>query len=59
MDRKIFVSGFMPTIFLSLAFHLQEHTNPTILMDAKQWALTLLLLRLFEPHVFDSLRTTR
>ena len=59
MDRKIFVSGFMPKIFLSLAFHLQKHTNPTILMDAKQRALTLLLLKLLEPYVFDSLPTTR
>ena len=28
-------------------------------MDAKQWALTLLLLRLFEPSVFDNHCTTR
>ena len=27
----------MPTIFLFLFFHLQEHINPTILMGAKQW----------------------
>ena len=29
--------------FLSLFSRSQEHTNPTILIDAKQWALTPLL----------------
>ena len=29
------------TIFLSLFFRLLEHTNPTMLMDAKQYALTI------------------
>ena len=49
---------FMPTMLLYPFFHLQEHTNLTILMDAKQKALTLLLLRLFEPFVFYAYRTT-
>ena len=31
----------MPTIFLFLFSHPQEHTNPTTLMDAKEWALTI------------------
>ena len=39
----------MPTIFLSPSSRFQEHTNPTILMDAKQLALTL---SFFEPYVF-------
>ena len=52
--KKKFVSGhqiqkksmFMPTIFLSLFFHLLSYTNPNILMNAKELALALLLLRL-------------
>ena len=63
--KKFFVSGhtkkpmFMPIIFLSLFFHPQEHTNPNILMDAKQWTLTLLLLRLSGLFVFYGLHTTK
>ena len=38
----------MPTIFLSLFFHLLTHNNPSTLMGAKQWVRALLLLRLFE-----------
>ena len=34
-------------------FHPREHTNPTILMDAKQLSLTLFLFVLFVPCVFD------
>ena len=43
---------FMSTIFLPLAFHPQEHTNPSILMDAKQWLRALLLLRIFGSCVY-------
>ena len=39
----------MATVFLFLVFRLLTYTNPSTLMDAKQWALILLLLRLFEP----------
>ena len=61
LDQKIFVPGhqiqkdpyLMPTIFLSLFFHLLTHTNPAILMDATQLTLTLILLRLFVPCIFD------
>ena len=35
---------FIPTIFLPLVFHLQEHTNPTNSMGAKQKVLTLFLV---------------
>ena len=45
------------TIFLFLSSRLQEHTNSTDLMDARQW-IRLLLLRLFEPFVFYNHRTT-
>ena len=31
---------FMPTILLSPSSRFQKHTNPTILMDAKQLTLT-------------------
>ena len=48
---------FMPTIFLYPFFYVQEHINPSTLMDAKQWVRALLLLRLFEPFVFHGLRT--
>ena len=48
----------IPTIFLSLFSHPQKHTIPTILMDAKQYALTLFLFLLFGPYVFYSLHTT-
>ena len=41
-------------MILSPAFHLQEHTNLIILMDAKQLVRALFLLRLFEPFVFYS-----
>ena len=48
--EEFFVSGdkiqkpmLMPTIFLSLYFHLPKYTNPNILMSAKQQALTLFL----------------
>ena len=44
----------MLTMLLYPFFHLQEHTNPTTLMSAKQWAFTLFLLRLFEPFVFHN-----
>ena len=44
---------FMSTIFLSLFSRPQENTNPIILVDARQWALTLLLFLLFETCVFD------
>ena len=50
-------SMFMPTIFLHPFFYVQEHINPSTLMDAKQWVRALLLLRLFEPFVFYGLRT--
>ena len=46
-------------IFLSLFSHPQEHTNLTILMDAKQWARTLLLLKIFGPFVLYSHHTTQ
>ena len=36
----------------------QEHTNPTSLMDAKQWAGVLLLLRSSGPFAFYNHRTT-
>ena len=49
-------SIFIPTIFLFLFFHPQEHTNPTTLMDAKQQTLTLLLFLLFKLFIFDGLR---
>ena len=39
----------MPKNFLFLFFRLQEHSNPTTLMDAKQQVRTPLLSRLFEP----------
>ena len=42
------------TIFLSVFSCLQEHTNPTILMDAKQYASTLFLFLLCELCVFDN-----
>ena len=42
----------MNTIFLFLFSRLQEHTNPTILMDAKQWVGALFLLRIFGSCVF-------
>ena len=45
--------------FLSLVFHPREHTNPNILMGAKQWVRALLLWRLSGPYVFDSLRTNQ
>ena len=48
---------FMPTTFMPLFSHLQEHTSPTILMDARQWALALLLFLLSGPYVLDSLHT--
>ena len=59
--KTIFVSGhntqksfmFSSTIFLSPSCRFQEHTNPTILMDAKQLELTLALLLLFEPFVLQ------
>ena len=60
----IFVSNnFKTTIcyfhnFSVFRFHLQEHTNPTILMDARQWALTHLLFLLFVTCVFDNHCTT-
>ena len=43
----------MTTIFLSPSSRFQEQTNPTILMDAKELALTLALALLFEPFVFQ------
>ena len=43
----------------SVFSRLQEHTNPTILMDAKQYALTLLLSLFFKPCVFDNHHTTQ
>ena len=49
---------FTLTIFLSMFLRHQEHTNPTTLMDAKQYALILLLFFLSVPFVFDNLRTT-
>ena len=47
--KKVFVSGhqtqeramFIPTISLSIFSLLLTCINPTMLMDAKQWALTL------------------
>ena len=61
--KKVFVPGqkksmFTSTIFLTLFSCHQEHTNPTTLMDAKQYALVLLLFLLSMPFVFDNLRTT-
>ena len=50
-------SIFMPTMLLHPFFHLLTYTNPNILMDAKQQARALLLLKLFEPFVFYGLRT--
>ena len=47
----------MLKIFLSLVFHRYEHTNPSTLMDAKQWVKVLLLLRFFEPSIFYNHRT--
>ena len=60
MVKKVFVSGhqtskrsiFISTIFLYPFFHHQEHTNPTILMDAKQWVKILLLFFIFLGHAF-------
>ena len=49
----------MPTLFLPLVFHPQEHTNLNILMGAKQWVRALLLFLLFDPCVFDSPRTNQ
>ena len=54
LDQNFFVSGhqaqsrsiFISTIFLFLFFRLQEHTNPTILMDARQWVKIPLLFLL-------------
>ena len=46
---------FIPTIFLFLFSCLQGHTNPTILMDAKQWALTLFLFVLMSPELLMTL----
>ena len=45
------------TVFPSVYFHPQEHTNLAILMDVRQWALILLLLLLSGPCVFHGLRT--
>ena len=45
-------------IFLSPFSRLQGRTNPTSVMGAKQWVKALLLLKLFEPFVFDNTRTT-
>ena len=47
------------TTFLSVFSRPWGHTNPAILMDAKQWALILLLFLLSGPYVFDGLRTTQ
>ena len=44
----VYPHNFSVSFFLSLETH-QSHQ----LYDAKQLALTLLLLRLFEPFVFD------
>ena len=59
--KKILISGhqtqkpiFIPTIFVSLVFHPWEHTNPNILMGAKQWVRVLFLFSPFEPCVFYS-----
>ena len=49
---------FMPTIFLSFLSRVQEHTNPTTLMDAKQEALTIFLFVLSVSFVFGNLRAT-
>ena len=45
LGQKMFASGhqtkspmFTATVFLFLFYHPQEHTNPSILMGAKQWA---------------------
>ena len=35
------------TTFLFVFSHVREHTNPTSVMDAKQWVLTLLLFFFF------------
>ena len=67
MDKNFFVSGQQtqkrpmstPTIFLSLFFRLQEHTNSTILMDARQGVGVLPLFLLFVPCVFDNHNTTK
>ena len=64
--KKILISGhqtqkpiFIPTIFVSLVFHPWEHTNPNILMGAKQLVRALLLFLLFDPCVFDNLCTNQ
>ena len=45
--------------FFCLFFsRLLTYTNRNILMDAKQWVGALILLRLFEPFVFDNPRTS-
>ena len=49
----------MSTIFCFLFSLLLTYTNPSTLMDAKQWARALLLFRLFEPFVFYSHPTTQ
>ena len=53
--RPIFIS----TMFLFLFSHPRRHTNPSTLMDAKQWIKTFLLLRLFKPTGPFNHRTTR
>ena len=45
-------SMFMSIFFLSLSSRLQRHANPTILMDARQYELTLLLFWLSGPCLF-------
>ena len=47
------------TTFLFVFSNVREHTNPTSVMDAKQWVLTLLLFLLFGPCVFYMHRTTK
>ena len=49
---------FTSAIFLSLFSRHQEHTNPTNLMNAKQYTFIFLLFLLSVPFAFDSLRTT-
>ena len=53
--RPIFISA----MFLFLFSHPRRHTNPSTLMDAKQWVRAFLLLRLFEPTGPFNHRTTR
>ena len=62
-EAVIFVSDNIKTTicyfqnFSVSFFHPQEHTNPTILMGAKQLVKVLLLLRPFEPYIFYNHRT--